>query len=185
MFIQDAVFICRKCLAHFYIPKDRFNLVRKAGAIECIKCGITSNSKSSRKGDIERFFRFYPRLVAVHDLIRQSGNGVTGYDTYKLDNLPIHTINSLTLACGHCGKPYSIPFRRFAKLAKEPGSHVCPKCKTRPALVKHLKEFFVCLNHVCASWRIHEFQWDIFSPIGVSPSPQALQWPIYAKESKA
>lgn len=172
MFKPEVVFICRKCLTPFCIPGYAFNEAVKAGSIECPTCGIVTKGK----GQAERFFRYYPRLVAVQNKI---GSRIISYEIAQFREQPVYEISSLILKCGACSRNYPILMARLDKLAQLPGSHVCPRCKAKTAHIKEMKEFFISLKQVKDSSGIHcrEFQWDIFTPIRLDPKAYKLQWP--------
>lgn len=174
MFKSEVVLICRKCLTPFCIPGYAFNDAVKAGAIKCPTCGLVT----AGKGTIERFFRYYPRLVAAQHRI---GSKVIAYEIAQFRDQPVYEISSLIIKCGACSKNYPISMSRVDKLAQLPGSHICPRCKAKTAHMKEMKEFFISLKQVKDSSGINcrEFQWDIFTPLKLDPKAYKLQWPRY------
>lgn len=179
MFPPEAQFICRRCKCHFYFSPEVFPAVVLQKEIQCPKCG----TKPRKSGAVERFFKFYPRLVTAEDNLTKSGFEFTSY-RFTVDQYAQIYIDHLTFLCSTCGKSSEFPMSRIVKFADEPGLFACKKCKVQASPLKFAKEFFTSLRAVDReSGPIHDFLWDIFSPLQLDPNDYPVQFRIYQSET--
>lgn len=177
MFPKEAHFICRTCRARFFFDEAVLVHVSRDGKFGCSGC---SSVTTLRPNDVERFFKFYPRMTLAIEAMERNGFRLVDYAYEKSHLAAWYSFKRLTWSCMECGKTFAIPFSRIDKLAREPRVFSCPKCRINPKIAKISKEFFVCLKntHDAASL-IHEFQWDIFSPLQQEPPVYEIQYPVY------
>ncbi len=178
MFPREAHFICRKCRTRFFFKDGELDYVSRTNGFGCPHCGAVTEGELRH---VERFFKFYPRLIEATGAM--AGNGFR-WDGYTYKEVPLagyYYFMSLAWCCVECGKSFSIPFvGRVDKLADEPRVFSCPKCRITPKAVRVTKEFFVCLKNVHkAAHSILDFQWDIFAPLQQEPDLYKIQSPIH------
>lgn len=175
MFPNDARFICRCCKSRFYFSPTTFSAVTQSKQIACPQCGTTSK----RPGDVERFFKFYPRLVEATANLDKAGFSLAGYEI-SADNYGLIHISTLKLLCNACGATSAFPEAKAFKFADEPGLLACKKCKVTAYPLKAVKEFFVSYRAVSkAAFKLHYFLWDMFAPLQLDPADYPVQWPVY------
>ena len=178
MFPNEAQFFCRRCATRFFFAPDVFNAAMIQKKIACPECGF----ESGRPGDVEKFFKFYPRFVAACGTLVEAGFTFTNYQ-FTADDMGLFWINSLEFTCRSCNGVSKYPEARLYKYADEPGLFVCKKCKVQAASLKNAKEFFVSYRAVSkASFKLHDFLWDIISPLQLDPADYPVQWPVYAAQ---
>jgi Zn finger protein HypA/HybF involved in hydrogenase expression len=179
MFPENAEFICRKCLTNFFFKPEEFWQIEEGGIMGCPQCRITSD----KPGVVSRFFKFYPRFIAATEKIKESGFDMTNYKV-KVGDYGMMWIESILFRCNDCGNTSIYPLSRIDKFAEEPGLFACKKCRKQASPIKIVKEFFVSFRWVHRSaFRLHNFLWDVLSPIQLDPADFPVQYPIY-KENK-
>lgn len=175
MFPSEAHFICRRCTCRFYFTPDVFPAALAQKSIACPSCGTAPD----RPGPIERFFRFYPRLVTSTAALKDCGFEFADY-RFTVDEFSRFFVDHLSFRCTACGGISEFPMSRVVKFAGEPGLFACKRCKVQAAPLKIAKEFFVSVRAVDReSAVIHDFLWDIVSPLRLDPADYPVQWRIY------
>lgn len=172
MFPNEAHFICRRCSCHFYFTPDLFYSIETSKKIGCPKCGTTCKES----GKIQKFFKYYPRFLIAEQNLIKSGFELVTY-RFTVHEFGYFYIDHVTFRCSVCGVNSEYPMSRIAKFADEPGLFACKKCKVQASPLKVVKEFFVKFRAVDReSAFIHDFLWDIFSPLHLDPNDYPVQF---------
>lgn len=175
MFPKDAHFICRKCLVSFrFLAEDLAAISKNAlGGIACPCC----KSVYKRKRDIERFFKFYPRLFTATGDLKDCGMEFIDYSFHSDDDVTgLFWFKNLEFKCHACGNHSIFSLSQVDKFADTPGLFACKKCRIHPKPLKTVKEFFVSFRWVQRSTLyLGHLLWDIISPLKLDPQRYPIQ----------
>jgi len=161
VFPKDAKLKCASCLARFSISNENLKGLKQANIIFCPKCQKSTGTRNV--SFVEKFSRFYPRLINSIETIKDVGYELDSYVSYEDELIHLVYIESLKFKCLKCDSFFKVSIDRAVKYAKEPGLFSCKKCRIKPAKLTPVKEFFVCFNNVSrhGSVKLYPIKWDI------------------------
>lgn len=178
MFSKNARFICRRCLVYFDFKADDFLTIvsNAARGISCPCC----KTVNKQKGDIERFFKFYPRLIAATGALKDCGFEFIDYSFHVDELTHLFWFKNLEFKCHACGGHSIFPLSRVDKFAETPALFACKKCRVHPKPFRTVKEFFVSFrwSHRSTLY-LGDFLWDIISPLQLDPQRYPIQLQRY------
>jgi len=116
--------------------------VEKGESLKCPGCGI---EKEADREDFQRFLKFYSRLRLYDEVLVKVVLVELNAANHSFADYGESTAK---FECGKCHHQFTLTLSRVKKISLEPALYRCPKCKENSALLKDLKEYFMCIRWV-------------------------------------